>query len=158
MSQKIQGGSGESPINRRQVLKTVGAAGAAGAGLVAVTGNASAHAVFYGCSQVCGYKGEEGWVKKAIIARGDECYCSENFLQERYKSDRNDPRSRSLPGDDVYCYEVTDPDEAIVGVCIGPNPHDHDSNYVLSNGNCADQKADCVARVDGDCVTWCEDQ
>jgi hypothetical protein len=112
-------------INRRDVLKTIGA----GAGAVVVaTGTASAtRNKFYGCSQVCAdSKGIE-----AVVATDDGFACREM----NRTSNRGD-----VPWDyDSHCYEVSD-GEAIVGVveachfCENPN-------------NCASNHYDSVESV-----------
>lgn len=135
-------------ISRRSVLK---AAGAGAAGIAVIPGSASAHGVFYGCSQVCTHEDAEplpgvgGSGRKAVVynTETEQCECRPITAT----SNRNDPRSRELrdidPNDNVYCYEVAQ-NETIVGICTssGFNRNDNLSGTdSTSNGRCVHQ--DC---------------
>lgn len=119
-------------INRRQLLK---AAGAGAAAIAALPGSANAHAVFYGCSQVCTHS--PGTNRRAVVVTEEgNCEC-----RELTPSDRNDPKSGHMKGDDVICYEYdADTEEAVVGLiyCSGGSPV-----YIENDNPCAKNKKDC---------------
>ena len=118
---------GEESVNRRSVLKTIGASSLVAAGAV---GSASATGAkndelrynFYGCSQVCVNKKKA----KAVIWTGREF----RYASISATSNRNDPPVRDWAN--VYCYEVSG-QEAIVGIKYSgefiPNPNRCAQNY-----------------------------
>ena len=96
-------------------------AGASAVGLGAIANVASADEItdwhFYGCTQVC-----TDWYGgvNVVVADNDTLHCRP-MSQIWEESDRNDPPVRDW--ETVYCYELTDPDEKIVGLCVDGNFH-----------------------------------
>ena len=158
MTQKQSKSDRSTRINRRKVLA---AAGAAGAGLAFFPTSVSAHAVFYGCSQVCTHgtiQGNPHGNRCAVVLNEDTGDCRLEPINTQ--SNRNDPPIRDMlagvDGENVYCYEVDGNNESVVGMCISGTEVDNPDEPTVgpgfwSNGNCAAQKPDCANEIN------CED-